>query len=343
MRRWRPACQRPLSRTPTCPFPSRRRPLRRPGRVPSREVPPWPRAALEQAGGSLFEGTFAVGVDAGAPCRVETDAGGRSPRPRSSSPPTCPSSTAGLYFARCHPERSYVVATPYDRDRPPRAGCTSAPSRRRTRSGPMQLGEQTWLLVGGESHKTGQGNAAERYERLTAWARERFGVEPVMRWATQDQMPADGVPLDRPGRPRLEERVRGHRLSQVGARDGHRVRRVARRVGPRPRPSLARPVRHTSSAGQSLRRLPGEGERERGAALLWRPRRQARPARLDRAGEGRIVGDGLAQRRSIATKPASCTRSRPDAATSAASSTGTPAREPGTVPATARASGRWAR
>jgi nitrite reductase/ring-hydroxylating ferredoxin subunit len=51
-----------------------------------------------------------------------------------------------------------------------------------------------WLLVGGESHKTGQADAAERYERLGAWARERFRLEPELRWATQDQMPMDGVP-----------------------------------------------------------------------------------------------------------------------------------------------------
>jgi nitrite reductase/ring-hydroxylating ferredoxin subunit len=52
-----------------------------------------------------------------------------------------------------------------------------------------------WLLVGGESHKTGQADAGERYERLAAWARERFGLEPELRWATQDQMPVDGVPF----------------------------------------------------------------------------------------------------------------------------------------------------
>ena len=39
------------------------------------------------------------------------------------------------------------------------------------------LDGRTWLLVGGESHKTGQGDARERYERLERWARERFGVD----------------------------------------------------------------------------------------------------------------------------------------------------------------------
>jgi glycine/D-amino acid oxidase-like deaminating enzyme len=93
----------------------------------------------------------------------------------------------GLYFARCHPERSYVVA----------GRVADAP-------GGMYLSTESpahsirahgdWLLVGGESHKTGQADAEERYERLGRWARKRFGLEPELRWATQDQMPVDGVP-----------------------------------------------------------------------------------------------------------------------------------------------------
>jgi glycine/D-amino acid oxidase-like deaminating enzyme len=94
----------------------------------------------------------------------------------------------GLYFARCHPERSYVVA---GRARDAPAGMylsTESPAHSIRAHG-------DWLLVGGESHKTGQADAAERYERLAAWARERFGLEPELRWATQDQMPVDGVPF----------------------------------------------------------------------------------------------------------------------------------------------------
>ena len=94
----------------------------------------------------------------------------------------------GLYFARCHPERSYVVAGRASGALP--AGMylsTESPTHSIRAHG-------DWLLVGGESHKTGQADARERYERLEAWARERFGVEPELRWATQDQMPVDGVP-----------------------------------------------------------------------------------------------------------------------------------------------------
>jgi len=95
----------------------------------------------------------------------------------------------GLYFARCHPERSYVVAGRVGRADAP-AGMylsTESPAHSIRAHG-------EWLLVGGESHKTGQANAAERFDRLAAWARERFGLEPELRWATQDQMPVDGVP-----------------------------------------------------------------------------------------------------------------------------------------------------
>jgi glycine/D-amino acid oxidase-like deaminating enzyme len=93
----------------------------------------------------------------------------------------------GLYFARCHPERSYVVA---GKASDPPAGMylsTESPAHSIRAHG-------EWLLVGGESHKTGQADEAERYDRLTAWARERFGLEPELRWATQDQMPVDNVP-----------------------------------------------------------------------------------------------------------------------------------------------------
>jgi glycine/D-amino acid oxidase-like deaminating enzyme/nitrite reductase/ring-hydroxylating ferredoxin subunit len=150
--------------------------------------------ALESAGVRVHEDTRAVSVSAGSPCRVRTD-GGRTVTAGSVVVAThLPFLDRGLFFARCHPERSYVVAAPYDG---PAAGdgmylSTESPAHSVR---VHRLDGQSWLLVGGESHKTGHGDAAERYRRLAGWAGERFGVEPVLRWATQDQMPADGVPL----------------------------------------------------------------------------------------------------------------------------------------------------
>jgi glycine/D-amino acid oxidase-like deaminating enzyme/nitrite reductase/ring-hydroxylating ferredoxin subunit len=134
--------------------------------------------------GPIFEGTTATGVGSG---RVTTARGLRVTAGHIVVATHLSLLDRGLYFARCHPERSYVVAGRVD-DRP--AGMylsTESPAHSIRSHG-------DWLLVGGESHKTGQAEASERYERLGRWARERFGLEPELRWATQDQMPVDGVP-----------------------------------------------------------------------------------------------------------------------------------------------------
>ena len=134
--------------------------------------------------GRIHERTMATGVGSG---QVNT---ARGPRLRAGHVVVASHLSfldRGLYFARCHPERSYVVA---GRVEEPPAGMylsTESPAHSIRAHG-------DWLLVGGESHKTGQADAAERFERLGRWARERFGLEPELRWATQDQMPVDGVP-----------------------------------------------------------------------------------------------------------------------------------------------------
>jgi glycine/D-amino acid oxidase-like deaminating enzyme len=134
--------------------------------------------------GPLHENTRVTGIDGK---RVNTAGGARVTAEHIVVATHLSFLDRGLYFARCHPERSYVVA-----------GKVSDPP------GGMYLSTESpahsirahgeWLLVGGESHKTGQADEAERYDRLAAWARERFGLEPELRWATQDQMPVDNVP-----------------------------------------------------------------------------------------------------------------------------------------------------
>jgi len=134
--------------------------------------------------GPVYERTTATGIGSG---RVNTARGPRVAAEHVVVATHLSFLDRGLYFARCHPERSYVVA---GRTEDPPAGMylsTESPAHSIRAHG-------SWLLVGGESHKTGQADAAARYERLAAWARERFGLEPELRWATQDQMPVDGVP-----------------------------------------------------------------------------------------------------------------------------------------------------
>ncbi len=134
--------------------------------------------------GPVHENTRVTGIDPG---RVNTAGGARVSAGHIVIATHLSFLDRGLYFARCHPERSYVVA---GRMAGAPAGMylsTESPAHSIRAHG-------DWLLVGGESHKAGQADAAERYERLEAWARERFGLEPELRWATQDQMPVDGVP-----------------------------------------------------------------------------------------------------------------------------------------------------
>jgi glycine/D-amino acid oxidase-like deaminating enzyme/nitrite reductase/ring-hydroxylating ferredoxin subunit len=139
-------------------------------------------AALD---GAVYEGTMATHVHGG---RVRT-AGGQVVTAENVVVAThLPFLDRGLYFARCHPERSYVVAG--------RTGDAPAGMYLSTEQPAHSIrAHGEWLLVGGESHKTGQADAAERYVRLEAWARERFGLEPELRWATQDHMSVDGVPF----------------------------------------------------------------------------------------------------------------------------------------------------
>lgn len=148
--------------------------------------------AVEGVGGSVFEQTRALNAKEGSPAKVET-------RDHTLSAAHVVVAThvpfldRGLYFARTHPERSYALlcrtATP-----PPQGMYLSTESPAHTvRSVP--LGGEELLLVGGESHKTGQGDGAGSYARLEDFAREHFDVVSVeYRWSSQDNMPVDGVP-----------------------------------------------------------------------------------------------------------------------------------------------------
>jgi Rieske Fe-S protein len=195
----------------------------------------------------------------------------------------------GLYFARCHPERSYVVA----------GRVTDAPAG-------MYLSTESpahsirahgdWLLVGGESHKTGQADAAERYERLSGWARERFGLEPELPWATQDQMPVDGVPYVGRHDPVSSGvwTATGFRkwgLAMGTAAAELLAAQIAGREHPwaelfdpkRLRPRASAPTFVKENANVALRFL-GDRVTKRATADDVPP------------GEGRIIGDGLGQR-----------------------------------------------
>jgi glycine/D-amino acid oxidase-like deaminating enzyme/nitrite reductase/ring-hydroxylating ferredoxin subunit len=145
------------------------------------------------AGCEIHEQTPIVSVAQGGPCELRTDRGQTIRADRVIVATHLPFLDRGLFFARTHPERSYVLLAGLRGDVPQGMYLSDESPSHSLRSVPTEGGEL--LMIGGESHKAGQNDAAERYAALERWARERFDVESIEhRWATQDNMPADALP-----------------------------------------------------------------------------------------------------------------------------------------------------
>lgn len=163
-------------------------------------------ALAEQIDGEgcvVFERTRAVDVEEGSPCAVKTDRHDLS-ADRVVIATHLPFLDRGGFFAKCHPEREYVLALGLEEPAPQGVYISAdQPTRSiRQHSGP----EGELLILAGESHRTGQEPDTEaRYEALTGFAQERFSVQSVaQRWSTQDYMSLDRVPFIGPLQARSE-------------------------------------------------------------------------------------------------------------------------------------------
>ena len=136
------------------------------------------------------------------------------------------------------------------------------------------------LLVGGESHKTGQADESERYRRLASWASANFEVEGFeYRWATQDAIPADGVPMIGRLLPHS-----GRLLVATGYRKwGYAAGAVAAAILTDQILGNENPWAFAFDPGRlppaGIRRLVFEGERKRRLPLLRRPSQAGRGSR----------------------------------------------------------------
>lgn len=146
---------------------------------------------VDGAGSVVFEGTRAVGVKDGER-PVVTMENGRSVTARHVVVAThAPFLDRAVFFARMHPERSYVLGVKV-RGRVPGAMYISTGGHS-LRTQPVEDGEM--LLVGGEAHRLGHSDEADSYRALETYARERFDVASIdWRWATHDHIPHDKVP-----------------------------------------------------------------------------------------------------------------------------------------------------
>jgi glycine/D-amino acid oxidase-like deaminating enzyme/nitrite reductase/ring-hydroxylating ferredoxin subunit len=148
---------------------------------------------FEDAGGHVFELTRAVDVDEGDPCTVTTEHG-RVMAQHVVFATHLPFSDRGGFFAKTHPERSYALAAGLEGNVPEGMYLSADSPTRSVR--PAVAGGETYVILGGEGHKTGQDDdTTDRYEALEAWSRERFDVRSIdYRWSAQDYVPVDHVP-----------------------------------------------------------------------------------------------------------------------------------------------------
>lgn len=148
---------------------------------------------IDGDGSRVFEQTRAIDVEDGAPCIVKTDR--HDVRAAYVVVAThLPFLDRGAFFAKCHPEREYVLAVALEDPVPKGMYISAEQPTRSIRQHPFDGGEL--LILSGDSHKTGQDDDTERHHAaLERFAHERFAVRSIdYRWSTQDQMSVDRVP-----------------------------------------------------------------------------------------------------------------------------------------------------
>ncbi|MFI5452941.1 FAD-dependent oxidoreductase [Pedobacter sp. UC225_61] len=95
---------------------------------------------------------------------------------------------------KCAPYRSYVIGlTLTDENYPNELAYDMMEPYHYFRT--HEIEGQKYLLVGGEDHKTGQGDADSAFKELESYVKQYFDVKEISyRWSSQYYVPADGLP-----------------------------------------------------------------------------------------------------------------------------------------------------
>ncbi len=154
-------------------------------------------AKIDGDGSYVFEQTRIETVDGEEPCKVKTVDGLTITATDVIVATNLPILDLGLFFAKTHPQRSYLVGARIDADKAPTTAVFigTGDKYRSIRTTPTDDGG-TLLLIGGEGHKVGEADdTEERFARLGNYAREHFGVEKIdYYWSSQDFKSFDQVP-----------------------------------------------------------------------------------------------------------------------------------------------------
>jgi glycine/D-amino acid oxidase-like deaminating enzyme/nitrite reductase/ring-hydroxylating ferredoxin subunit len=153
--------------------------------------------ALGRYGGQIYTDTVVEGVEDGAPAQVRTRAGLTVTAGAVVVATNSPINDRVALHTKQAPYLTYVVAAEVPKGSVPTALYWDTEDPYHYVRVQRRPGEAIDLLVvGGEDHKTGQaGDAAARYARLEAWARERFPNlgEVAYRWSGQVYESLDGL------------------------------------------------------------------------------------------------------------------------------------------------------
>jgi glycine/D-amino acid oxidase-like deaminating enzyme/nitrite reductase/ring-hydroxylating ferredoxin subunit len=251
------------------------------------------RAAAE-SGCAVHERSRVASVKHGDPCRLELESGVTVRAGHVILATHLPINDLGFLSTRNHPERSYAMLARLRGEVPQGMYLSSDSPTRTLRAVPTADGER--FLVGGNSHRTGQGSETERYERVERWARERFDVVSIEhRWATQDHIPNDKLPFIGRVGPRADRVLGATGLRKWGLAMGAsaaamlcdriagRENRWAQRFDPLRLHPLAEAPSLVKHGAATALYLLGDRITKRGSADRLAP------------GQGDVVGSGLAQ------------------------------------------------
>jgi glycine/D-amino acid oxidase-like deaminating enzyme/nitrite reductase/ring-hydroxylating ferredoxin subunit len=100
----------------------------------------------------------------------------------------------GLYSTRMHADRSYVLAVKTEKEYPGGMYISAEQPNRSLRS--VKINGESAVLVGGDSHKTGQGkDTLEHYKALERFSQEVLNSKEILyRWSAQDLITLDKMP-----------------------------------------------------------------------------------------------------------------------------------------------------
>jgi glycine/D-amino acid oxidase-like deaminating enzyme/nitrite reductase/ring-hydroxylating ferredoxin subunit len=150
---------------------------------------------IVQKGGHIYEQTTVTGVTKENPAVVKTSEGHQITCSYVVSASHFPfNDHNGFYFTRLYAERSYALLAKIEKDFPGGMYISAENPKRSLRS--VMVHGEPMVIIGGESHKTGQGICTfQYYEALKQFGEEFFGLREIpYRWSAQDLFTLDKLP-----------------------------------------------------------------------------------------------------------------------------------------------------